>query len=445
MSPPDERARETGRQPLLDQLRDANEQLVISSMRTQLSLAERLRFENFLSSLSDAFRNLPVADFDRAVQRGLRQVVDFLEVERAALIEFSRDGGIARSWVIEEWMEVGKLPWMMARLQRGEVVDVSSLEAIPDEAAVDRQSYLSHRVKPQVAVPLPVGRTVVGGLVLSTLAAERARSDELLQQLHLLGEVFAHALSHRQGELEAQQLRQELTHIGRVSVLGEFATSLAHELNQPLAAIVVNAHLAQRLLAAGDAVNLEEVREFLKDIESDGKRAGDLIRRLRSMIKRADPEFVLLDLNELVREVAGLVRSDAVLRNVSMRLELADDLPNVRGDRIQLQQLVLNLVLNGFDAMSESLTGDRTLVIRTARDSATVVTVAVQDSGIGIDDKDMDHIFDPLYTTKPEGLGMGLAIARHIVDAHGGRLVAANNVHGGATFQFTLPHWTKAQ
>ena len=336
-------------------------------------------------------------------------------------------------------MDVGKLPWMMARLQRGEVVDFSSLEALPDEAAVDRQSSLSHRVKPQVAVPLPVRGTVVGGLVLSTLAAERARSDELLQQLHLLGEVFAHALSHRQGEREAQQLRQELTHIGRVSVLGEFATSLAHELNQPLAAIVVNAHLAQRLLAPGDTVHLEEVREFLKDIEADGKRAGDLIRRLRGMIKRADPEFALLDLNELVREVAGLVRSDAALRNVSMRLELSDDLPNVRGDRIQLQQLVLNLVLNGFDAMPESLTGDRILVIRTARDTATVVTVAVQDSGIGIDDKDMDHIFDPLYTTKPGGLGMGLAIARHIVDAHGGRLVAANNVHGGATFQFTLP------
>jgi GAF domain-containing protein len=283
MSPPsDERARAADRWPaaapheastvresLLGQLRDANEQLVISSMRTQLSLAERLRFENLLSSLSDTFSRLPVADFDRAVQSGLRQIVVFLEVDRTGLIEFSRDGGTARSWGTGEWMDVGEFPWMTARLQRGHVVDVSQLEALPDEAAVDRQSYLSHRIKPQVAVPLQVEGTVVGGLVLSTGAAERARSDELLQQLHLLGEVFAHALSRKQGELEMQRLQQELTHVGRVSVLGEFAASLAHELNQPLAAIVTNAHVALRFLAADNAVDLEELRELLKDIETE--------------------------------------------------------------------------------------------------------------------------------------------------------------------------------
>jgi signal transduction histidine kinase len=410
--------------------------------RVELSLAERLRFEKLLSSLSAAFSHLSAADFDRGVQRGLRQVVDFLEVDRGSLIEFSREGGTARSWAIEEWMDMGEFPWMTARLQRGDVVNFSQLEELPDEAAVDRQSYLTHRVKPQVAVPLLVRGTVVGGLVFSTVAAERARSDELIQQLHLLGEVFANALSRKQGELEAQRLRQDLTHIGRVSALGEFAASLAHELNQPLTAILSNTQAALRLLAA-DAVDLEEVREILKDIETDDKRAADLINRLRALIKKGDPEFVLLDLNEIVGEVAWLARSDAILRNVSLSLEFAADLPKVRGDRVQLQQVVLNLVLNGLDAMPESCPGDRTLVIRTTRDSATAVTVAVQDSGIGIDDKEMDRMFDPLYTTKAGGLGMGLAIARTIVDAHGGQLGAANNVHGGATFQFTLPAGTE--
>ena len=285
----------------------------------------------------------------------------------------------------------------------------------------------------------------MGGLVLSAIVPERARLDEPRQQLHLLGEVFAHALSRRQGELETRRLQQELTYVGRVSLLGEFAASLAHELNQPLAAIVMNTQTAQRLLAADHSGDLEAVRELLKDIKTDSMRAGDLIHRLRSLIRRDDSEFSLLDLNAIVAEVARLVSNDAVLRNVSLRLELAVDLPKVCGDRIQLQQLVLNLVLNGFDAMVESRTGDRSLVLRTARANATTVTVSVQDSGVGIDDKDLGHIFDPFYTTKPKGLGMGLAIARHIVDAHGGRLVAANNAQGGATFQFTLPHWTKAQ
>jgi len=287
-------------------------------------------------------------------------------------------------------------------------------------------------------VPLRVGGTVVGGLVFSTVGAERARSDELIQRLHLLGEVFANALARKQGELEAQRLRQDLTHIGRVSALGELAASLAHELNQPLTAILSNAQAAQRLLAV-DAANLEEVREILKDIVMDNKRAGDIIHRLSGLIKKGDLEFVLLDLNEIVGEVTWLVRSDAILRNVSLSLEFADDLPRVRGDRVQLQQVVLNLVLNALDAMRDPGTGDRTLVIRTATAGAAAVTVAVQDAGIGIDEAVGDRMFQPLYTTKAGGLGMGLAIARTIVGAHGGTLGAANNVHGGATFHFTLP------
>ncbi len=303
---------------------------------------------------------------------------------------------------------------------------------------MDRRSYLSNRVKPQVAVPLLVSGIVVGGLVFGTVGAERARSDELIEQLHLLGEVFANALSRKQGELEAQRLRQDLTHIGRVSALGELTASLAHELNQPLTAILSNAQVAECLLAA-PAPNLEEVREILRDIVTDDRRATEVIRRLRALVKKGGLEFVLLDLNELVREVARLMQSDAIGRGISLGLELAADLPTVRGDRVQLQQVVLNLVLNGLDAMHESGAGQRTLIIRTARDVADAVAVSVQDAGTGIDEKNVDQLFHPLFTTKTEGLGMGLAIARTIVDAHGGRLSAANNVTAGATFQFSLP------
>ena len=415
--------------------------------RVELSLAERLRFEQLLSSVSTALSQLSAGDFNREVQRALHQVVDFFGVAHGSLIEFSRDGGTAHSWAIEEWMDVGEFPWMTATLQRGDIVSFSELEQLPDEAAVDRQSYLAHRVKPQVAMPLMAGGTVVGGLVVSTGDADQPRSNRQLpmQQLQLLGEVFANALSRKQGELEAQRLRQELTHIGRVSAMGELTASLAHELNQPLTAILSNAQAAQRLLAA-DRVDLGEVREILRDIVADDKRAAAVIQRLRILLKKGDLEFVPLAINEIVGEVAWLVKSDALLRNVSMSLELAPDLPSVLGDRVQLQQVVLNLVLNGLEALQPSAAGPRTLVIRTGLtssgspcDGPATVMVAVQDSGIGIDEKDRGRIFQPLYTTKADGLGMGLAIARTIVDAHGGGLTAANNAQGGATVQFTLP------
>jgi two-component system sensor kinase FixL len=230
-----------------------------------------------------------------------------------------------------------------------------------------------------------------------------------------------------------------MAHIGRVSALGELTASLAHELNQPLTAILNNAYVAQHLLAA-DVVNVEELRDILNDVIADDKRAADVIRRLRQLLRKGDLEYASLDLNEVVADVTRLVMSDAAIRNVAIRAEAATGLPRVRGDRVQLQQVVLNLVLNGLDAMREPHGGDRTLVIRTFGDEGTgTVGVAVRDMGPGIAAKDAEHIFEPLYTTKAEGIGMGLAIARTIVDAHGGRLAAANNADGGATFQFTLP------
>ena len=406
--------------------------------RMDLSLAERLRFEKLLSNLTAVFRDLSVIDFEREIRHGLHRVVEFLGADRGSLIEFSRETGKVRSWTIEEWMDVDEFPWLTARLQRGDSVSVGSLDELPDDAAVDRRSYLAYRVKPRLAVPLVVGASVVGGLVFSAIGAARPLSEEVTQQLNLLAEVFANALSRRQVELEAQRLRQDLAHIGRVSAVGELTASLAHDLSQPLAAILSNAQAALRLIAA-DPLNRESMTQILRDIVEDDRRAGAVIGRLRVLLKKGDFEHVALDLNGVVSEVARLVRSDAVLRNVAMSLELAQALPKVRGDRVQLQQVVLNLVLNGLDAMREPHAGERKLVIRTAVDDASLVAVEVEDSGAGIAPEHEEKIFEPLYTTKPEGLGMGLAIARTIVEAHGGRLIARNHPNGGATFRFTLP------
>lgn len=406
--------------------------------RIELALGGRLRFESLLSSLSGTFSNVSAFDFDGEVPRSLRRIVDFLGVDRGGLLAFVPRGGATRSWAVDGAFEVTEFPWLTARLHRGDVVSFSRLEHLPEEAEVDRQSCLKLAVASQVAVPLLVGGVVVGGLVFGTTDAECAwRPDELIQQLHLFGEVFANALSRRQAELEAQRLRQDLAHVGRVSAMGELTASLAHELNQPLTAILNNAQAAQRFLAA-DVVNLEELREIVSDIVADDKRAADLIRQTRRLLDKGDLEHAALDLNETVGEVARIVTSDAVMRNVSMRLELAAELPAVHGDRLQLQQVVLNLVLNALDSMQEPGPGDRTLVITTARDGP-VVRVSVRDSGVGIDGQNVDRMFEPLYTTKARGLGMGLAIANTIVGAHGGELGASNNEGGGATFHFTLP------
>jgi len=275
----------------------------------------------------------------------------------------------------------------------------------------------------------------------------RARRDEQVRfetlQSQLSGEVSANALARTRGDQEMQRLRQELAHIGRVSAMGELTASLAHELNQPLTAILNNAQVAQQLLES-DVMDVVEMREILDDIVADDKRAADVIRRLRRLLRKGDLEYVPLDLNEVVTEVAQLVTGDAAIREVSLRLTVAPGLPSVRGDRVQLQQVLLNLVLNGLDAMGAPASGDRILGIRTFRASETFVGVAVRDAGPGIAAKDADHIFEPLYTTKREGIGMGLAIARTIVSAHGGRVTAENNVDGGATFQFILPADTAA-
>jgi signal transduction histidine kinase len=416
--------------------------------RAELSLGERLRFETLLADQVATFSSVSAADVDREIQRALRRIADFLEVDWGSLAEYSHDRRTARithSWVAEgvdrqpSALGVEELPWVVSRLQRGEVVRFSRVDELPEgPAAVDQRTLLAMGIKSQVAVPLIVEGVVVGALAFSTLRVERAWRDEFVQRLRLLGEVFANALSRRRSEVEGQRLRQDLAHVGRVSTIGALTASLAHELNQPLTAILSNAEAAEQLLDSS-APNLKEVREILQDIAKDDRRATQVIHRLRGLLRKGALEPSALDINEVIGEVARLVSADAVVRNVSVRLELAPELPPIWGDRVQLQQVVLNLLLNGLDAMPDADGGDRSLVLQTIRMGAGSVRVAVRDSGTGIDEAAVDQVFQAFYTTKAAGMGMGLTIARAIVEAHGGRLEAGNNPAGGATFSFTLP------
>lgn len=243
-------------------------------------------------------------------------------------------------------------------------------------------------------------------------------------------------------EAERELLRQhaELAHLSRVSMLGELSGSLAHELNQPLTAILSNAQAARRLLDR-DVPDVAEVREILNDIVEQDRRAGDVIQRLRLMLKKGEVQRQPLDVTELILESLRLMRGELSGRGVAVTTELAADLPTVSGDRVQLQQVLLNLVMNASDAMAALEPADRRLLVRAERDGGGGVRVSVSDRGCGIPADRLGAIFEPFVTTKAEGLGLGLAVCRTIVRAHGGEIWAENNGEGtpGATFHFLFP------
>lgn len=237
---------------------------------------------------------------------------------------------------------------------------------------------------------------------------------------------------------ELERNRRDLAHLTRVSTVGQLASSLAHELNQPLTAILSNVQAAQRFLEA-DPIDLAEVREILKDVVQDDYRASEVIRRIRAIVKNGDLEVVSLDLAGVIRDVVLLVRSDAIVRGTKVTLDMDDDLPPVHGDKVQLQQVMLNLLLNAFDAMNNVPPVDRVASVKVTREGKDRVGIAICDRGHGLSADKLDKIFKPFFTSKPQGLGLGLSISRSIIDMHHGRLWAENNLDRGATFFVTLP------
>jgi PAS domain S-box-containing protein len=316
-------------------------------------------------------------------------------------------------------------PTLEMILQRVHPDDVPLVQRHIERAPSDGKSYaFEHRLL------MPDGTVKYVHVVAQAVRNQR-------DQLEFIGAVMDVTAAKR-AEEDLRKAQADLAQVARVTTFGELAASIAHEVNQPLTAVVSNAEAARRWLDRSTP-NLDEARAAVDSIIKSGHRAGEVTRRVRALLNKTDAQKTPLDINDVANEAIALVQHELFSNRVVLRVELAADLPAVNGDRIQLQQVIVNLVINGIEAMQPLTDRPRELLIQTQQDQAHQVLIAVKDSGVGIGAENVDQLFQAFFTTKSGGMGMGLSICRSIVEAHGGRLSASGNVGPGATFQIALP------
>ncbi|MGE5802662.1 MAG: sensor histidine kinase [Gemmatimonadota bacterium] len=424
------------------------------------ALHQRLEFETLVSELSSSLTMLRAGDRPTVVLRWLRRLADCLEIDRASLLPAPNGNGKTAAPLLspETTIRATVFPRVAESLARSERVRFESLERLPPALAGDRQALHSNGIEAVLAIPLQLNGAVVGGLALVS-RGPRAWPEPLVARLEFVGALLARVMVRQESQDdEAEEAAQEgngktapppgpesgrppfqpdLARFARVRTLGGFALSLAHELNQPLSAILSNAQAARRFLAFPDPP-IDEVRAIIDDIDADDRRAGELIHGMRALLNHHDVEMARIDLNDVIRDVARLVHGDCLLRRVALVLDLEAPLPPVRCDRVQIQQVLLNLIVNGFEAMQDTVAVERRMIIRSRSDDGRCV-ISVRDAGSGVPPASFDRLFDQFFSTKAEGLGMGLSIARSIIGSHGGRIWATNNTDLGATFHLALP------
>jgi len=355
---------------------------------------------------------------------------DVLELQASAGLHTDLDGPHSR--VPVGFLNIGQIAKERKRLV---INDVVNDPWIPDKAWARNEGVMAI-----AGYPLLVRDSLVG---VMTFFSKSSLSTETLDALASVADAIAQGIAQKRAE-EAWQSRQaELARVARLATMAELSASIAHEVTQPLAAIVTNGDACLRLLAS-DRPNVSETRGAVASIIRDARRAVDVVARVRALLKKSDVDRTPLDLGQIVRDVLALVPREVAGHRIVLQTSLADDLPPVLGDRIGLQQVVLNLLTNAIEAMRDVAERRRELVISSRRYDVgpdVGVLVAVQDAGVGFERGSLDQLFEPLYTTKPDGLGMGLSISRSIILSHGGRLWATPNAGYGATFQFVLPAW----
>ncbi|MDM0109243.1 ATP-binding protein [Variovorax sp. J22R24] len=425
----------------------------LARKHTQEQLDHAIGFERLASGILASLVLVEPDQAELAIGVGLRQIGQFMEAERVDIwdrtaadtlfhpVQRWHADGIAPPLVLDD---AADLPWIMRRLAAGNSVRLPRLSELPSEAESDRLELQAAGVRSMLMVPISVSGTVTGALSMASTRQEHEWPDALMPGVSLLAEVFgslhARTTAERRklaAEVEAAHWRERLAHLVRVHTAGEMSVALAHEMTQPLGAIE-NYALAARRRASAFEPDLARVLELLDKVIGQATRAGQVVTRMRGMVQRHELEAKPVHIERAIGECVGMVKMDCDLREIDIRLSADSGLPPVTADEIHLQQVVLNLLRNAMEAIEHG-DGARVISISVMPTQRDEIQVEVADTGSGIAEGDLERIFESFYSTKASGLGVGLAICRKLIEAHGGRLWASHRPGGGARFQFTIP------
>ncbi len=426
----------------------------LARKRAQEELDNAIGFERLASAiLASLVLALPGQE-DRAIALGLRDIGCFMAADQVTLWRGAGEGrfGWAQHWMADDLpgpaastRSSSELPWISARIAAGVVVRLARLAELPAQAALDLAALRAIGVRSLLVVPISVSGSISGALSIASLRQENEWPDALTPGVSLLAEVFGsvharEAAERRKqaAEVEAAHWRERLAHLVRVHTAGEMSVALAHEITQPLGAIE-NYAIAARRRASEPVPDMAHVIDLLDKVIGQATRAGDVVQRMRSMTQRHTLEPKAIDIRRAVEECVGMVSMDCDLRGIRIVLAPTGRLPVVMVDDIYLQQVLLNLLRNAMEAIELLGADDRRQIAITIGYEADELEVQVADSGAGIADGDLERVFESFYSTKSSGLGVGLAICRKLIEAHGGLLWASHRPGGGALFRFTLP------
>lgn len=415
-----------------------------------------------IADISSKFVNLPASDVDREIHDAQQRICELLDIDVSVLWQWDEDApGLFTATHVHSLRDgpqppaqtsANDFPWVRQEILAGRAIVLRSLDEMPDEASADREVARRSGIRSNLSLPLSLGgESPIGILCFNTIRKERSWPPELVERLTLVAEIIANALARKQADhdlresaeakrlamQQTMELRDALAHTGRVTLLGQLSSALAHELSQPLGAILRNAEAAEIMLQQ-PAPDIHELRAIVDDILRDDQRAGAVIHKLRSLLGKGELTLQPLDLPDLISDVLALLKSDAAARHVRLESDIEPGLPEILGDRIHLQQVLLNLIVNAMDSLAEPNTPDRTVRVLARMIKPANAEVSVCDNGPGIPEEKIGRLFEPFFTTKSTGMGMGLPVSQTIVEAHKGKLTAENRTSGGACFRFTL-------